>query len=1070
MNLNAEVMKITAAIVLFSFLSVSGKSNGRAAIPEKQFQAIRAEKITGTVTDELNMPIPGASVRLKGSTIGTSTDVNGKYSITIPDGKSMLVFSSIGFQNKEFDVNEQRILNVQLIKSENGLDEVVVVGYGTQKKATLTGAISTIGAEVFKDRAVSNPTLALQGAIPGVTVTRTSSRPGNENLSIRIRGESSIATGKNAVGPLIVIDGVPTVDWNTDNNNNGSLWELNQLNPEDIESMTVLKDASAAIYGARAAGGVILITTKRGKGALKVNYNFNTRINTLGRSTPLANMSQYGQMFLHASQQDGVNNFWIYDADRVNSMIAGQPFLWTDPNSKIVTAYDNNNWMDALYGTAYSQQHNLSLSTSTDKMGVRISLGYANNRGMLKTAYDGEKKYNARVNFDYNVSKRVKIETGISYDNKDVSSPIMGVGDGWYDPPIFPIRNINGEWYDVFGYRNPVAKTTDGGRVSNKDEFIRFNLKATAELVKDLTLTGQASNVNRKGWKKQYWQTFVFKDWTGERTTNTQNADPSIQEDIGSTNYQNYGAFLDYKTTLGKDHNIAAMVGTTAELTDNKSVSAKRVRLLYPGLYDLNTADPTNSTNSGGANHFGLLSYVSRLNYNYKSKYLLEFVGRSDATSRFAEGYKWAQFGGFSAGWRISDEQFMKSLGFVNDLKLRGGYGVLGGQSNIGLYEYFATVGTGTAIFGNSYTQQQTASMNSIITKDRSWERIGTFDLGLDFSLLNNKLFGSFDYFKKRNNKMLIDVILPDVLGATSPKLNRGTLDVKGWEAQIGWRDKVNEFSYNASVLLSDNRSNLKSYQGKDTWNAGTVGQRVGYPLNSLFVYKTDGYFQSQEEVDAYYNKYTATNNGELPVVLTQRLRPGDLKKVDLDGNGYISAIGDPSKGDTGDVMYVGDTAPHYMLGLNLGASWKGFDFSTFLQGVGKQNILRGGNLNGPFRVLYTNQNPNFLGHTWTEENRSAEYPRMSLVSQRNAWNYNNTDLMVQNLRYVRMKTLIVGYTIPQRITKKASIDRLRVYFSGNDLFEFTSVKDGYDPEFGENSNQTYPFARTWSFGIDLTL
>jgi TonB-linked SusC/RagA family outer membrane protein len=1070
-------LALTLTTILFLTVSTGSSAKNHSLshfliTKEKPSEHIAVGKISGVVTDEKGVTLPGVSVKVKGAkiTAATTTDATGKFSIEAADD-AILIFSYVGFAPQEVAVSSRQNINVILKASISSLDEVVVVGYGTQKKATLTGAISTIGSDVFKDRAVSNPVLGIQGEIPGVVVTRTSSRPGNENLNIRIRGESSIATGKNAVVPLVVVDGVPTVDWNNDNNLNGGLWELSQLNPDDIESMTVLKDASAAIYGARAAGGVILITTKRGKGSVKVNYNANLRINTLGRVTPLANMSQYGQMFLHASDQDGVNNFWIYDRARVEKFIVGEPFLWTDPNNQVVTAYDNNNWMDQLYGTAQSQQHNLSLTGATDKMGVRFSLGFADNQGMLKTAYDGEKKYNTRFNFDYKLSKKIRLESGISYDKKNVSSPIMGVGDGWFDPPIFPTRNVNNEWYDVFGYRNPVAKTTDGGRVSNTEEILRLNLKATAELLDGLTLTGQASSVMRKGFKKQYWQTFVFKDWTGGRTTNTKNADPGIQEDMGTTNYQNYGGFLDYKKTFAKNHNISVMGGVTAELNEDKRLMARRVKLLYAGLYDLNTADPLNATNTGGANHWGLISYVTRLNYNYKSKYLLEFVGRNDASSRFDANDRWSSFGGFSAGYRISEEKFMKALPFINDLKLRGGYGEMGGQANIGLYDYVPLVGVGTSIFGTGYTQQQTAYANDVVSNDRTWERIGTKNIGFDFSALNNRLFGSADYYVKKNDGMLIKVDLPQVLGADAPTLNYGVLKVKGWEAQIGWRDKIKGFSYNASFLLSDNKNNLVSMYGRDSWNAGYVSLRQGYPLNSIYVYKTDGYFQSQEEVDAYYAEYTKVKNGELPAnVAGQRLRPGDLKKVDLDGNGYISAIGDPSKGDTGDVEYIGDAAPHYSFGINLGASWKGFDFSSFLQGIGKQNIIRGGNLNAPFRVLYVNQNPNYLGKTWTESNPNAEYPRMSLVGGRNGWNYNNTDIMVQNLRYIRMKTLILGYTLPKVITKKMSVDRFRIYFSGNDLFEFTSIKDGYDPEFGENSNQTYPFARTWSFGLDLTL
>lgn len=1007
-------------------------------------------------SEDGNETLQGVSILIKGFSKGTSTDKEGNFTLTVPKENAVLIISSIGYLKKEVAINDKRLIEVALKIDNSPLSEVVVVGYGIQKKQNLTGAIATIGAETFKDRAISNVALALQGSTSGLVITRSSSRPGNEGLKIRIRGESSITD----VDPLIVIDGIPTL----------GTWELSQLNTDDIASISVLKDASAAIYGARSAGGVILITTKRGKeGKMKLIYHSNIRASTLGRTTPVSNMSQYAQLLLEASEQDGLGYYWIYDRERLEKMKRGETFLWNNPLTGYEQVYQDNNWMKALYGMAVSQQHNLSLSSSTDKSNYRISLAYANNKGLLKPAYDGEKKYNMRVNYDYALSEKVKIETGISYDKREVSFPIAGIGDGWYDPPIFPVYNSKGNWYDDFGFRNPIAKTAESGRVTTTDDIIRLNLKLSAKLWKNVTFSSQLSNVNLRGWRKQYYQTYKLYNWIGDRVTNIQNPDPTIQEDVYNTTYQNYGGFLDYKKTFAK-HSFSAMVGITTELNDNKSLMGKRMRLLYPGLYDLNTADPVNATNAGGASHWGLFSYVSRLNYDYEGKYILELTGRRDGSSRFAKGFKWSTFGSVSVGWLISKEKFMEEIPFINELKIRGGYGETGGQSGIGLYDYLSTINTGTTIFGEPYTIQQTASLTGMTSTTRTWERISVKNIGFDFGIINNKLSGSFDYFLKRNSGMLVDVAYPELLGATAPKTNNGILAIKGWEFQVNWKDKIGEdVAYNLSFNISDNRNKLIAMEGKNAWNTGLVSQIQGYPLNAIFVYKTDGYFQTQEEVDAYYAKYTAINDGELPTVGTQKLRPGDLRKLDLDGNGYISAIGNANQnGSTGDLQYIGDNAPHFTYGFNIGFTWKGFDLTTFLQGVGSQNMLRWGYLNAPFRVMYVNQNPNFLGNTWTPDNTNAAFPRLSLVSQRNNWNYNNTDIMVQKLRYLRLKTFVLGYSLPNNLVKKIGLDKCRLYVSGNDLWEWTTIKDGFDPEFGENTNQTYPFARTWSMGLEL--
>ncbi|SEN12813.1 TonB-linked outer membrane protein, SusC/RagA family [Chitinophaga rupis] len=1028
--------------------------------------------VAGKVVDSAGAPVAGASIIIKGvPNRGTHSNSDGSFKINA-SGNEVLEVRYLGFESQDVPANAARVSRITLKLTNANLNDVVVVGYGTQKKATLTGAIAQVGAEVFKDRPVANAAVALQGAVPGLSITRTSSRPGNEGLAIRLRGESSV-TG---VDPLIIVDGVPVI----------GTWELNQINPYDIETVTVLKDASAAIYGARAQGGVMLVTTKRGKsGKMQVSVNSNVSVNTVGINVPWANMPQWAGLYLAtatADKRDANGNpvEWYpqWTKDNLQRMANNESFDYTDPNG-IIHHYADNNWQNALYGPAWSTQQNVSLRGGSDKSRYMLSLGYANSKSLLKTAYDGEKKYTLRLNYDYNISKAVKLETQVAYDDRLVQSPRNGIGNGYFDAPVFPVYNATGQYYDDYGYRNPVAFTKSGGTTKNTEGILRLNGKLTAEIIDGLRLSGTAAIVKRNGWQEAYNQTFSLYNWVGDKVNSVQYAppnNPSVTNTVGNTLYQNYGVQLDYTKTIGADHNLAFMVANTAELSETRGLSASRSQLQFDGLYDINTAiSPAsaayNQLNGGGASHWGLISYIGRANYDFRKKYLLEVLGRRDGSSRFQAGYRWANFYSVSGGWRITEETFMKKLRWLNDLKVRGSYGETGGQANIGLYDYIATVNVnGTALFGATPGLQSTAYLAGITTNQRTWERMVNKNIGLDFSVLNNRLSGSFDLFEKQNVGMLIALVYPTLLGGNAPTTNNGTFRTRGWELALRWDGSAanGKVRYNLGFNLSDNKTMVTSYAGKDTWVAGKNAIRQGYPLNALFLYKTDGYFKTQEEVAAYMAKYGASGDAAGYTGVTNTFHPGDLKRVDLDGDGKITTTGTGVKG-SGDVSYYGDANPHYTFGFNLGAQWNGFDFGAFIQGVAKWNILRTGNARAPFFRNYLDVNTTYIGKTWSAENTDAEFPRLSFDSNINNWNWQNNDVNVQNLRYARLKSLVIGYTIPASLTSVIKMEKARLYFSGNDLFEITSVKDGFDPERGESSDNSYPFFRTWSFGLDIT-
>lgn len=1065
-------------------------------------QQQKGNTIQGIVVDQNGEPIIGASVRVKGSKNGTVTDLDGKF--TLPNAYGRVEISYIGYKTQIIKDAKGGNLKITLTEDASLLDDVVVVGYGQQKKASLTSAITQIkGEEVFKDRSVSSTAVALQGEIPGLTVTRTSTRPGAEGAAFKIRGDISINGNSD---PLIIIDGVT-----------GSMDELNSMNGNDIDNISVLKDASAAIYGSRAANGVILVTTKRGKeGKTHISYNGSISRTIDGIQSPLTSTSEWLDMFYEAQYNDAKVasgstdpdvikkkiNWWIFnsfggptldetdiDPETGNPTVyKGEKLFNALRDGKVLTLRNGNKierWdttqdlMDALYGQATSQKHNINISGADQRFGYNLSLGYESARSQLKPAYDGQRKWSARLNADYKATEDFKVSTNISYEKRHRQTPSQDLGAGWMDQWFWPIYNENGDPYDTFsGNRNPIGGLLNGGTYHYYLTTLRGNVQGTYDfhkLLKGLTLTGNAAykmveeNSQHTYYKVQYY------DWVGTPTGNKKS--PGSMDQVNKRwENMNLSAMLNYKNTFANVHNVAAMLGMTAEQETYKGLSASRNKgplFEGSGLEDLDMFQGGDNNGAGGGkNSWGLVSYITRLNYDYDNRYAVEFLGRRDGSSKLATNQRWKNFYSVSGYWRISGEKWMKSLTWLNDLKLRYNYGKTGSVEGIGNYERFATLSTGSTILGTNPSAHTTVWINGMTSDQRSWETIDSHNFGLDFTLLNNRLSGSFDYFIKNNTGMFISVEYPQVLGASAPKVNDGKFGARGWEFAINWHDKIGAVNYNVGFNLADARSEVKKLTNNENVPyAGMNSNRlIGKPRNSIYVYKTDGLFQTQNEVDAYYEKYywnadhTGPKEGNiLPAPGKQRtntLRPGARKLVDLDGDGVITRD---------DIYYAGDAAPRLSFGIKAGLEWKGIDFNAFFQGIGKQKILRTGNMYAPWVVNYTRQNVSFMGKMWSEENPNAEYAIASRDQNFNKWNYQNKDVSVQNNKYIRLKSLVVGYTLPKAWTTKAGLNKVRVYFSGDDLWEWTKVKDGYDPEYGEASNNTFPFSRQLTFGLDLT-
>ncbi|NIG55905.1 TonB-dependent receptor [Chitinophaga sp. Cy-1792] len=1031
------------------------------------FLSAQTKTISGKVVSEASgEPLIGATIIVKGTNLGTTADKDGMFSLTVPVAATELTVSYLNFQKQTLAI-AANFISVKL-KPLGNMDEVVVVGYAQQKKATLTGAVEQVTAKTFESRAVTNVALALQGQTPGLVVTRSSPRPGNEGIALRIRGASSV----NGSDPLIVVDGVPVLNY----------YSFQNLNSDDIESISVLKDASAAIYGSRAANGVILVTTKRGKGKLKVDYNGNMRFITNGITGYSPDLKEYATMWIEANKEEKTPNWWVWGEDNLKKMQQGVEGAYQLYGIDFYIYSANR--IKEMFAPRYSYQHNLSMSNSTDKSSYRLSFGYADNQGNLATAYDGQKQYNARFNYDYKLTENLKLETNISLIDAKTSEPSVGLDNTLYayDMPFFPAKNPYGNWFATFNgvdggaNRNAAAMTAAGGRSDKNSLTGRVDVKATYQLTKDLSLEGLTSLQNERFIQERYVLPVQLYNWYNEPKgigLNTSGTNNIYYTYAWQGLYQYYSGLLRYNKTLHRNHNIAAMVGINAEKNNTQWVSAQRVGFSDMGVYDIGLASTTTQTNAGSKSLNGRYSYLGRFNYNYAEKYLVELVGRRDGNSRFATGYKFKNFGTAQVGWVFTNESFMEKFHDILSFgKVRATYGTTGNEaSGLGAFDYLSTINIGTAVLGSPVSQQQATSLNNngLISYNRTWEKVKQQNIGVDLNFLANRLSSNFDYFVKENIGMLVDVTYPSVLGGTAPKTNSGRFRTKGWELILSWKDGKKDFNYNVSFNISNTNTLVSGVEGKNSYGAGRNDIVNGYPYQSWFVFKTDGYFKDQADVDAYYAAYGKSSLlANLPANnQAVALRPGDTKRVDVSGTKNITDIGN----EKSSLVYAGDGTPHYTFGLNMGASYKGIDVFATFQGQLKQNIMRSGYMAYPFTALWTNQNPTFLGKTWTTEHTDAIYPRLTVNPTRANWNYVNNDFMLQNNRYIRLKSLIVGYTLPHTLTDKAKLNKVRVYFSGNDLWEWTSIKDGFDPEMGEASiNSGYPFGRTWSFGLNIGL
>jgi TonB-linked SusC/RagA family outer membrane protein len=1022
--------------------------------------------ISGTVTDEEEgLPLPGVNIVVKGTSTGTTTDVDGKYTIAVPGSDAVLIFSFIGYAVQEVPVNNQTTVDIILQRDIRQLDEVVVVGYGEKSRANLTGAVASVNADVLESRPIIDTRSALQGVIPGLFIQRGSGQPGVENFNLNVRGLSSTDAGDvndndgdTGNSPLILVDGIPG--------------NLDLLNPADIESISVLKDASASIYGARAANGVILVTTKGGaKGAPKITYSTNFAMTKAAGMMETPNHYQMAIMDNEANIHNG--SAPMYTPDLLERVRVGDPNPIPHPvygSSGWMLMFTSTDWYNAVFENGFQQKHTINVSGGGENSDYYLSGSYYDQHGVIKYADDNNKRYNLRMNFNYDLSKRLRLETKIALENQH-RTDIGGVHslgvmyETIFGMPNHPIYTQSGEKYFAQGgWGNAVAQAKEGETATYDTRNINTNFKLVYDVVDGLTVNLQ-SGINYR-WQNDtdIANSHPLYTWDESSIAYYSIANPEqtwVYQYNADNIYRNYTGYFQYKKVFG-EHEIDIMGGGSHEENDLDWTSAGRTDFITQDLWPLGVGSTDNMTNDGGGDHWSIRSVFGRIGYVFNDRYMVEANLRYDGSSRFHADTRWGFFPGVSVGWRLSEEDFLRELGWFDNLKLRVSYGETGNQAGIGLYDYHQLITIGRQDgqvyypFGEG-RQDLSAFLSGMVSRNRTWETIAMTNFGIDATLLNAKLDFTFDYFVKRNVDMLIPITYPSMLGAIPPFSNEGELETKGFETSLTFKDKAGDFDYSVTGMWSDAQNKIVDYGGQDTYELGLNQIREGYPVNSYFAYEFDGLIRSQEELDAY--KQLGGVPGDIGI--------GDAKFRDRNGDGRIDPYGD-TPGDDGDVINVGNTAPRHTYGINVNVKWKGFDLGIFMQGVGNRTLFRVGEYATPWSDWWRQPPSFYFGNTWSAERPDAEYPRLSHGGIR-YWNYQPSTLQAVDASYLRLKNLQIGFSLPVGVLEKVSVSRARIYFSGFDLWETHNVKGGWDPESSE-SGFNYPFQRIYSLGLDITL
>ena len=990
------------------FAAPDASVNKVVEINDQQKQTVK-----GTVKDANGDPIIGATVKVKGSTGGTVTDIDGKFTLDAPAGAELEV-SSIGYLKQI--VKAKGNIAIVLKDDSQTLDELVVVGYGVQKKENLTGAVASMNAEKLATRPVSSLSSALAGEMAGVTAVQTSGAPGGQNASITVRGQNSV----NAASPLVIVDGVP-----------GS---MNVINPAEIESVTVLKDAaSAAIYGVQAANGVILITTKKGKtGKTTVSYNATFSWSSLLAKLDLVDAYGYAYLYNEAYLNDHPGAKKPFSDETVEKYRTGE--------------LASTDWYkEALTGSGFEHQHNLSLSGGNDKTTYNMYLGYLSQDGVTKDL--DYNRINARMNITSQINKYITLglnASGYRGTKQDAWAGYTQVIQGMSrSHPTDPVYDEDGNFKYV-GVDNPVAvqgRDKTGWKKTIDQEVFLIG-SAEIKPIKDLSIKGVYS------WRNWTQDQLGFKKTWGYGTYNSGQREGYVRN--YNYDYLTGQILVNYNKSFG-DHNLGVLAGMESYDVKYRYVTADRKGGGNNNLdSSLNTLDASSQKNKNGGTEMTRLSYFGRLQYNYAGKYLFEANVRRDASSRFPKDSRWGTFPAFSAGWRISEEAFMKNVDWLSNLKLRLGWGKTGNEElkSSDLYPAVPTYAYGSYMFGNSL--YSTAYESRLVNDQLKWATVTNYELGIDAGFLNNKLTMELSVYKKKTNDMLLYLPLQGVIGLSAPAQNVGSVENRGFELVLGHNNRIGkDWSYNLSLNMGYNKNEIIDMAGTDgpidNGYGGTDDTQwniEGYGVSSYYGYVADGLFRTEEELK---KGPLRTGNEKL----------GDIRYKDLDDDGKITAA---------DRKIIGNKMPKWTGGFNFRVGYKNFELSGLLQGAFDAKRY----YNGEASYAFFNNASCLNKHwdRWSEENPNGNFPRLSLTSQTN---YAFSSFWLQDASYVRMKNLTLAYTLPSEVISRIGLSFAQVYLTGENLFTISGLDKGLDPESGNSRGWSYSNVRKISCGLKLT-
>lgn len=1039
--------------------------------------AQQTETCQGIVMDTKGETVIGASVIVKGTTNGTITGFDGDFTISNVKKGDVVQISFIGYVTQEVVWNGKPI-HVTLKEDTKTLEEVVVVGFGTQKKVNLTGSVSSVGADEIAARPVNSAIDALQGVVPGMNVS-TSGAGGslNADKSFNIRGAGKIGDFGSALNPLVLIDGMEG--------------DINAINPQDIENISVLKDAAASsIYGSRAPGGVILITTKKGKsGKATVNYNNNFRFNS-----PL-NMPHMADSYSFAlSINDQLSNGGLtpmYSPKKLQQILDFQQgkstqYMWErngrwnsfdDPDRTDIMPAANTDWLHELFGGSFTHEHSLSVNGGTEKVQYYLSANYLDQGGLLKYGDDGKKRYSLTAKINADLTDWLKVGYNIRFNRSDFESPsFANTGAGgvhsnvfYFDVcrywPVIPMVDPNG----YYTQESKVYQLTEGGRYNTQSDVLSQQLQLVIEPIKNWKTTVELNYRSNYDFDHTDFQTVYGHDVKGELYV-MHNATSSVTEYAYKSNFFNPNIFSEYSHEFQSGHNMKVMVGFQSELMKQRQITASQDGIMS-GIPTLNTTSK-NPRNNGGYQEWATAGFFGRLNYDYKGRYLAEVNVRYDGTSRFLKDQRWNWFPSFSLGWNIAREAFFeKFTNTVNTLKLRGSWGQLGNQNTDNWYPFYRTIdfrqNNGSWLVNG--VRPNTAAESGLVSALLSWEKTQTLDLGFDLGMFRNRLNVTFDYFQRKSKDIVGPAPeLPNIIGTNPPRINNLDMTSKGWEIMVSWRDQIQDFRYGVSLSLSDNQVTVDKFPNpsKDLGQGYYNGSKLG----DIWGYQTIGIAKTQAEMDAHLAKVDQSAMGS-------NWGAGDIMYADVKKDGVINS-GANTLADHGDKVLLGNNTPRYNFGLNLDAAWKGFDLKVFFQGTLKRDYMPGDGSTmfwgavGYWQTNYFESHLDYFRPADTTNplgaNVNGYFPR-PLEDGRNR---HAQSRYMQNAAYGRLKNLTAGYTLPSELTQKFCVSNLRFFVSAENLFTITGLADTFDPEtigIGDYDGCTYPLSKTISFGLSAT-